>query len=256
MKVLKIVTSTLVVCGIILLSFSCSSKSTATTTTKTLTAMVQKGNITESITGTGNLAYSNVEKLAFEMAGYVASVLVSAGDTVKKGQELVKLDTSEWDTQLKTLEKAVTTANRTLQTKDRALAAHQRQVVTQQLAVTQAQLDVQTAQNNLNNTSAVATAQNAVDTAQANLNAIQSSLLVVKAQGDAAAVLNLNNYITQSLKPALAQAQQNLQQVLNGTSTSITTSVALAIASAQLQVTQKQNALIAAQAAVEMPTRQ
>ncbi len=84
MKIPKILTLILVLSLVGGLVAGCTKKA-ATTTTKTLTATVRKGSLTESITGTGNLAYSNVEKLAFEMAGYVEAVMVSAGDTVKKG---------------------------------------------------------------------------------------------------------------------------------------------------------------------------
>lgn len=119
MRIQKVVTVALVL-GLVAISTVGCKKETTTTTTRTLTATVQRGNITESITGTGNLAYSNVEKLAFEMAGTVEEVLVSAGDTVKKDQELVKLDTSVWETQTETLEKALVTAQRNLTAKQRA----------------------------------------------------------------------------------------------------------------------------------------
>src|SRR5512136_1789369 len=114
MKIFKVLTAILAVCGLLFLSFSCSSTSSTTATTKTITTTVKTGNLEVSITGTGNLAYAKTEKLAFDMAGYVEEVLVSAGDTVEEGQELVKLNTSDWEDQIKSLETKLTTAQRNL----------------------------------------------------------------------------------------------------------------------------------------------
>jgi HlyD family secretion protein len=66
---------------------------------------VQRGNLAIDITGSGNLALSVAEDLAFEMAGTVEEILVEEGDSVEEGQVLAKLDTSEWDTELTNLER-------------------------------------------------------------------------------------------------------------------------------------------------------
>ena len=226
----------------------CKKASTTTTITRTLTATVQKGNISESITGTGNLAYSDVEKLAFEMAGYVEAVLVSAGDTVKKGQELVKLDTSQWDTQLKTLEKAVETAKTNLTTKEKAVVTAQRQVTTKERAVLQAELDLQTTENSLSTISEVKTAQDAVDAIELNIDVAQANLLAASAQGDAAAATFYTQYIP-TLKQYLAQAQKNLQEKKSGVN--VSTDTAIQMAKIQLQIEQSQESLEDAKLAVE-----
>jgi multidrug efflux pump subunit AcrA (membrane-fusion protein) len=249
MKIRKILTLALILSLVSVLVLGCK-KETATTTTKTLTATVQKGNITESITGTGNLAYSNVEKLAFEMAGYVEAVMVSAGDTVNKGQELVKLDTSVWDTQLKTLEKALVTAQRNLTTKERALVTAQRQVTTKELAVRQGELDLQTTENSLSNVSDVKTAQDAVDAIQLSINVAQANWLIAGAQGNDAAVAYYIQYIA-NLKQTLTQAQKNLQEIKSGISTSISSDIALQIAKIKLQIEQSKRSLEDAKLAIE-----
>lgn len=67
-------------------------------------ATVQGGNLSMEITGSGNLALSSTEDLTFEMAGTVQEVLVEEGDSVEEGQVIARLDTSEWENELTTLE--------------------------------------------------------------------------------------------------------------------------------------------------------
>jgi HlyD family secretion protein len=81
---------------------------------------VAKGNLSVEISAAGNLALAETEDLAFEVAGTVLEVMGKAGDSVTEGQELAKLDTMEWDKQLKTLERAVVTAQRYLADKESA----------------------------------------------------------------------------------------------------------------------------------------
>jgi multidrug resistance efflux pump len=130
--------------------------------------------------------------------------------------------------------------------------------------VTQGQLAIQADQNNLAtdqyklaNISAVQTAQDAVDSDQANIDTAQASLQSAQAGGDNAAVPFLTGYI-KTLNAELTQDQLNLKQVLNSTSTNLTTEAALQVAGEQLQVTmdqlkitQDQNVLVGDQAAVD-----
>jgi RND family efflux transporter MFP subunit len=67
-------------------------------------ATVQRGDLTVDITASGNLALSLKEGLAFEISGTVDEVLVEEGDSVEEGQVLARLDTSEWEKELITLE--------------------------------------------------------------------------------------------------------------------------------------------------------
>jgi HlyD family secretion protein len=91
---------------------SCAAKST--TTPANQVATVQRGNLTVSITGSGNLALSVTADLAFEMAGTVQDVAVKAGDSVTEGEVLASLDTVEWQDTLAGLEDALTKAQRAL----------------------------------------------------------------------------------------------------------------------------------------------
>lgn len=63
---------------------------TSTTTTQT----VSTGTIRQSVSASGSLAPANVEDLSFSSSGVVTSVLVTEGDTVKKGQKLATIDTA------------------------------------------------------------------------------------------------------------------------------------------------------------------
>ncbi len=249
MKVFKIIMSILIVSVIAILSFSCSSKSTSTTTTTTRTATVQKGDISVSITGTGNLAYSTTQDLAFEVPGYVESVAVKAGDTVKEGQEIAKVDTSEWDKTLKSYQSALTKAQRSLNDAQDTLATKKRDVASRELSVDQAQLDVQSAEYNLSQIADVKTTQANVDSIQNDLDLAQSNLRSALANGSGS-----TDYLYKqisSLQTSLDQANQRLQNLLKGKNINISSSVALQIAQDVLAVQQKQKALDDAQSAVD-----
>jgi HlyD family secretion protein len=257
MKSLKMITSIGIICLLVFLSVSCSSNTSATSTTTTRTATVQKGTLSSSITGTGNLAYSSSEKLAFEMAGYVEEVSVSQGDTVAKDQELVKLDTTDWESQLKTLQKAleaanrsVDTANRTLTSKQTALTKAQRAVTDAELAVTKSELDLQSSQNSLEQIADVKTAQTSVDNAQYALDMAKSNMQAANGTGDVAGAEYYKTLIP-DLTNALNQAIKDRDAVLNGSKATTTKAIALQIAQAQLDLQQKQRAIETAQLAVD-----
>jgi HlyD family secretion protein len=224
----------LVIAALVVMAAGCS-KSSSDTTAKTQTATVKKGNISLEVTATGNLAYAKTEERAFEMPGTVEDVLVSAGDTVEAGQELVKLDTSVWEDQIDALKEKLTTAQRNLVTA-------QRQLKTKDLAVRQAQLAVSTAEETMSQVPTVKAAQDLVDNAQAALKTAQT--MYGSNQG----------YTSQQLATIhaqLAEAEQKLKEVLSGTSFSLTNSVKLQIEKAQLQVEQSQATLEDAQSGLD-----
>jgi len=87
------------------------------------TATVQRGNLSVEISAAGNLSLSVTQQLAFEMSGTVAEVLVEEGDSVTEGQVLVRLDTSEWEKELVTLELNLLQAEINLDNAELALEA-------------------------------------------------------------------------------------------------------------------------------------
>ncbi len=106
MKVLKIAII-LVLCSFAISSLSCASESSSAQI-ESKVVEVQRGNLVVDIPASGNLALSLKKELAFEMSGTVEEILVEEGDSVEEGQVLAKLDTSEWEKNLRTLELDVT----------------------------------------------------------------------------------------------------------------------------------------------------
>jgi HlyD family secretion protein len=212
-------------------------------------ATVQRGNLTIDITGAGNLALSQTQDLAFEMAGYVEEVLVKEGESVKEGQIIAKLGTAEWDKQLKTLEKTVSSVQRTQTTRERALATAQRQVAAKELSVRSAELDLQAAQDNQDNIAEVKRVQDDIDNAQDDLD-----MAVAVLHGNVAGVMTSQTYwesVRSDATARLAQLKKNLQNILAGNDVTVSSDIALQVARSQLQLKQSQRQLEEARIAVE-----
>jgi multidrug efflux pump subunit AcrA (membrane-fusion protein) len=265
MKLIKIASTIIIICAVVFLSIGCSSE--ATTTVKTQNYTVTKGSVSVSITGTGNLALSRTENLAFEMAGTVDQVLVEESETVKKGQELVTLDTSAWETQLKTLEKALVTAQRNLSTKEKALTTAERaviaketavitaerQVTTKQLAVRQAELNVQSANNTLNDITEVKKAKDALDNATLNLK-ILMMLIAGNNFGGFYLSEDQSQQLTDQITPSrnyIKEMQEEYDALIAGTGVTTSTDVALLIAQKKYALDQAQSDYEDAQIAVD-----
>jgi multidrug efflux pump subunit AcrA (membrane-fusion protein) len=111
MRVLKIIAAILMVGIIAIPVVSCAAKSSSA---ENQVATVKRGNLTVSITGSGNLALSRTADLAFEMAGTVQDITVEAGDSVTEGEVLASLDTTEWEDKLAALQTQLTKTQRAL----------------------------------------------------------------------------------------------------------------------------------------------
>jgi HlyD family secretion protein len=119
MRVLKTIVITLVLCSVSIASLSCAGESEPAAEYQLAT--VQRGNLTVDIAASGNLALSVVEDLAFEISGTVEEILVEEGESVEEGQLLAKLDTSEWEEELVTLERSLLEAEINLKNAELAL---------------------------------------------------------------------------------------------------------------------------------------
>jgi len=226
------------------------------------TATVQRGDLSVEINAAGNLALSQTEDLAFDMAGTVVEVLVEEGDSVVAGQELAKLDTTEWDKQLKTLERALGTAQRNLTTKENEvikaerkvtasendLTKAEREVSAKELDVIDAQITLQTAEYNLSEINEVKTVQDTIDEAEYVIKFANS---ILSGQFGGGIVLADAAYwygLKIQAEDELAQAQEDLQDVLDGSG--LPSDVAIQVAKYQLQVKKAEIALEDAQIAV------
>jgi HlyD family secretion protein len=244
------------------------------------TTTVQRGNLSLDITAAGNLDLSRTEDLIFDLfyqEGTVAEVSVEGGDSVTEGQALASLDASEWEEEIENLEDALTTAQRqvttkeraldtaerNLTTKERALAAAERNVTakeeavvkaernvtTKELAVRQAELDVDTATYNLEKIAEVKVVQDRIDNLEYIID-FATSMAAGEFGGGGANYAYWINLRTQA-QAELAQAQADKQDILTGNSITISTTVALQVAQAQLQIEQAQRAVEDAQVAVD-----
>ncbi len=124
MRIFKIMLIILVLGGLAVPLLSCSAESDESAASESQVVTVQRGDLIIDITAVGNLALSHTEDLAFDLfyqEGTVEEVLVEEGDTVEEGQELARLDTSEWEDNLSALEDQVTSKERDLLQKEISL---------------------------------------------------------------------------------------------------------------------------------------
>ncbi|MDD5038053.1 MAG: biotin/lipoyl-binding protein [Dehalococcoidales bacterium] len=207
MKVLKIVLG-LLLCGTITLGASCAAKSDSTEELPTQTVAVRRGDLSIDITGSGNLALSHTEDLAFNIpAAFTTSstksltvqeVLVAEGDSVKEGQVLARLDISAWQDQLITLETALATAQRNQ---------------------TQAEINMINAETTLEDTEKQYTTSDAVAAAGTSVSSAWRSLEYAKAKLDLVVLPSEIAYWTDEVNAAqqrLTVAQVKLEEARAG----------------------------------------
>jgi multidrug efflux pump subunit AcrA (membrane-fusion protein) len=275
MKVLRTLLAILLTGVVLATLVGCSSKKTSTTSSSQQYT-VKKGDISLTITAAGNLALSKTEDLPVDIfyssgtKATIGSVLVEEGDSVKAGQVLVTLDKDEWNDQLTTLQKTLSTSQRTVITKstlvtdaERQLTTLQRAVTTaennvikaqrtvtlKQLAVTQAELSVQSANNTLGQIAVVKKAQDTVDNAEYALK-FAKNVLAGELGGGITSDLAYWYQVKALIEAQLVQANADLHALLTDNSLSVTTDVALLIQQKVLAVDQAKLALGDAQIAV------
>ena len=127
-------------------------------------ATVQKGILTSSVSGSGNVIVDQSAKVDPSISGKVTSLKVKVGDTVKKGQFLFYIDNPQLDIDLT---KAYASYTQSLQGLDNA-----------QAQLLQSQLDLA----NLSNNSAIKKAAAAL--VQANQSVQTASTVLLQAQSD------------------------------------------------------------------------
>ena len=132
-----------------------------------VTEAVRTGNLSTSVTATGNLQPLNQVDIGTELSGTVKAVLVEQNARVSKGQELASLNIEQ-------LEDAITKAKATLITAKAKVSQAEAQLVQAQSKVKQANVNVQ---------QAVASAEQAATNARQSMaNVSQSSNGVVQSE--------------------------------------------------------------------------
>lgn len=165
----------------------------ATTTARAQTATVTRGNLIATVSAAGNVSAPTSTSLTFQTTGKVKLVNVQVGDTVKKGQLLMQLDTTDLDLALKSAQINLTSAQTNFDSTKASL----------QFSLQNAQTNLASAQASFDSTKA--NLQFALQTAQDNVTNSQSAVVVAKAK----AAQNPNQLLT--AKAALDKATIALQ---------------------------------------------
>jgi HlyD family secretion protein len=201
--------------------------------TPTTTATVSQGSLTTNVSGSGSVAAARSVDLSFQQSSTITAVNVAVGDTVKTGQTLATIDTSDLKLALQQAQANLKSAQASYdQTKRGTATASDLASAQAALDSAKAQFaktktgtvtDVQSAQANLvsaqakldalkNPTQAdVSAAQSKVDQARTSLQSTQNSASQAKTNAQLA-LQNSVNALTQT-QSKFATAQENWQHV-------------------------------------------
>ncbi|HEU5099328.1 MAG TPA: efflux RND transporter periplasmic adaptor subunit [Roseiflexaceae bacterium] len=183
-----------------ILSLALASCAGQATTTNTATATITRGELIQSVSGSGQVKPAQDANLNFGTTGIVAQVLVKEGQRVQQGDRLATIDTRELDQQ-------VLQAEANLKSAQAAITALKNGPEETDLRAAQAQLEA--AQIQLKQTRQGNARAADIASARAQLRAAQADLAALKTPGpDEISAAQLR----------LAQAQANLQNTRDGDS--------------------------------------
>ena len=123
---------------------------TATTSSNTRLVQVSYGNISNTVSASGNLAFSDEADLSFSSSGTVAYVYVKEGDNVTKGEALASIDTSSLILAYSQAEESLLSAQYSLQQVQEGNSSTYNDILSKSLQITQAEYQLEQAQENLN----------------------------------------------------------------------------------------------------------
>jgi RND family efflux transporter MFP subunit len=158
------VVAIVVVVGIAFILFQRSTPS-STSSVRVQTTAVQRGTLVATVSAAGNVSAPKSASIAFQVSGRVAQVPIQIGDSVKKGQVLLQLDTTDLDLALKTAKTNLASATTNLEQTKANL-----------------QFALRTAQANLDNS------KTALDAAKAQNAQSSNPIVSAKAQLDKATI--------------------------------------------------------------------
>ena len=113
-------------------------------------AQPTKGAIADSILASGNLVFNTQVQLRSEVTGRVAEVLVEEGQTVSKGDVLMRLDTKAFEAEVERTLAIVTASEIEIKRAEVSLSNIKRQLERQKMMVNAGLIDIETF-DNLNN---------------------------------------------------------------------------------------------------------
>ncbi len=238
--------------------------SAAAATTRLQTATVTRGTLVATVNAAGNVSAPSSAALAFSSSGRVAKVAVAVGDSVKQGQVLMALDTTDLQLALKSAQTNLASAQ----------ANYDSSQVSLQTAIKTAQDNLVTAQANYDSAKAkdatnldqLIVAKTAVDKAKIALDQAQGAYNAIAWRGDVSmttqaanlqsatadynsavanyqiTVANINDTSMRSAQASLDSAQVSLDQAKKNLDTSTRTAQA-SLDSAKLAVDQAQRNL-------------
>lgn len=236
------------------------------------TAVVEYGNLEATVSTSGSLAARSQVTLAFQTSGQVKAVNVQVGDRVKAGQVLAQLDTPDLDISLERAQASLDIARAQLeQTRQGArpaqVAAARASLASAQAAYRAALAKMPYQADSVNNAKeALDDAKEALDNAQGDYDNLirydntigrlvpefssrKTALDNAKVEYNTAlanynlAVAGLNNSTLQSAQQQVAQAQAQLDKLLNTPTAHDLALAELAVKQAELAVQQAKNAL-------------
>jgi multidrug efflux pump subunit AcrA (membrane-fusion protein) len=190
----------------------CQSSNSGSTSAQSQEAVISRGSLSLEVTSSGNLAFSTYDDLKFEVSGTtndpitVQDIVINAGDTVKKGDVLVKLDTTA-------LQKLLNTAQQSYQDAQLSFQQSQLSYRQQELTLQGTRIDYQTAVRALSNSQPSSTSSwvyyQDMGTVDQNLSRalvrIEEDLAALSDGGAVSAAASLNllkQYLTTAQKAA------------------------------------------------------
>ncbi|TFH34410.1 MAG: efflux RND transporter periplasmic adaptor subunit [Dehalococcoidia bacterium] len=123
MRHMKRISLLLLIALLVLPAIGCATSEEAGPTDGSESYTVTRGDLSQEVSASGNLAFSNLEDLAFEMAGTVQDIFVEEGGAVTAGQVVATLDTTDWEKQLRSLKISVLSSEISLKQSQQALDA-------------------------------------------------------------------------------------------------------------------------------------
>jgi HlyD family secretion protein len=161
---------------------------TANNQTESDTTTVARGNITATVSGSGNISAARTVDLAFQTSGVVADILVDVGDSVTAGQDIAVLDTRDLTLQIASAQAALDSANARLaqvtkgNTRPTELTSAQAQLASAQAQLTSARERLAALRNP--SASAISSADLRVTQAQTSLQTTRDNSSATKTKAE------------------------------------------------------------------------